>query len=164
MNVLTKSDKLNPVDNQWYSNPNKYRVLGTMVRPIKTADQIREKNIDRPAQLPIGEMIMKNIDKISVIPGVWSKLCNDYLKLNEEITQTHENETKGPDLSIAALKSDRLKLILLSKAFANSPTKSQKSLSRMSSRRSKLHSRHKSTVALNKVRFVNTPSNKDAEI
>ena len=137
--------------------------MGATVRPIKTADQAREKSVE-PTQLPIADMIMQNIDKITIAPGVWSKLCNDHLMLNEQITQTHENELKGPDLSIAALKRERYRYILPSNSFKTSPSKGPKSGSRMASRRSSLHSRQKSTKSINRVKFVKDPSNVDAEI
>jgi len=54
-------------------------------------------------------MIMDNIEKINVTPGIWAKLWKNHWKINEEITVTHENETKGPDLSIATLKKERFK-------------------------------------------------------
>lgn len=60
---------------------------------------------------------MQNINKISVAPGIWSKLCNDHIKLNHEITQIHENELKGPDLSIAALKRERFMYMPQSNSF-----------------------------------------------
>ena len=73
--------------------------------------------------LPIAEMIMNNIGKINVAQGVWSKLCNDHLKINAEITQTHEDETKGPDLSIAALRREKYKFRSIQNSAQTSPVR-----------------------------------------
>mmetsp|Transcript_19233 Transcript_19233/g.17054 ORF Transcript_19233/g.17054 Transcript_19233/m.17054 type:complete len:168 (-) Transcript_19233:217-720(-) len=103
------SDRLNPSKEHRYCNPNRYRSLGATIKPIKKTDPLKDKPKEKVNELPIAEMIMQKIERINVTSGVWQKLCKDHLKINDEITQTHVNETKGPDLSIAALKKERFK-------------------------------------------------------
>ena len=49
-------------------------MLGATVRNVKTADPLKDKPKEKPAEVPISEMIMQNIDRINVMPGVWTKL------------------------------------------------------------------------------------------
>ncbi|CAI2369646.1 unnamed protein product [Moneuplotes crassus] len=142
LDVLALSDKLNPSRDQRYSNPNRFRSLGASRRPAKTADPHKDKRNEGPAEVPIADMIMQNIDRLNIVPGLWNKLLAQHSLINEEITQTHENETQGPDLSIANLKREKDRMRFHSLASESSPISKKKAYSRKSSR-SSLMSRDK---------------------
>lgn len=149
LRVLTLSDKLNNAKDTQYKNANKYRSLRASIKPVKTLDVVKEK----PNELPISEMIWNNIDKIEVVPGIWTKLCDEHFKKNQEITQTHEAEVKGADLSLAAFRRDRMRLYSQPLTRQNSPTRSSRYF-QMNSRHSDGLSIEKSGKTVHKVKFI----------
>lgn len=145
--LLSAADKLNPTKDHKYSNPNRFRSLGATARPVKTAEFYYRKQKDEgPEKMPIADMIMKDINKLSVTPGVWNRLCTQHSMINDEIAKTHEVEVKGPDLSITNLKKEKIRRSSIMNAQDSSPLRKSRRLSA----RSSLTSRDKLTKRIQK--------------
>ena len=74
----------------------------------------------------MSDVVMQNINNIQVGPGIWTKLCNEFHKEKYEMTMTYKNETKGADLSLAALYKERNQYKILSTALPSPSRKVEK--------------------------------------
>lgn len=162
LDVLYMWDKLDPVKENHYKNANKYRSLRATVRPTKTTDS--EKQNELANELPISEMIWENINNINVTPGIWQRLCNQHLKKTQEISKIQENELKGSDLSIAALKRERMRYYSQPITRQSSPAKTTRSLSRISNRVPTNKSHIQTSRKINKANFLSAKPQKKKKI